>query len=110
MTICQFGWWRNTTPMWTSMTCGPGRRSRCRAWRSSIASNAAIAQVSGEDRAGIERGRKSHDGSVRRTNIEFELWARCHAADALNGEVEVRGLAPRSGLPVRAAPELRRLG
>src|ERR1700675_4231161 len=109
MPTCRFGWWRSTTPMWTSTPCGPGPRSRARAWRASIASVAARPQVLGQNGPGIQRGRKGHGGSARRANRKVELPARCHASQAFNVKAEVRSLAPRNDLPVRIHPKSRRI-
>src|ERR1700720_103251 len=95
--------------MWTSTTCDRGPRSRCRAWRSSIASEAARAQVLGENGAAVRSGSKSRAGCARRANFEFELAAPRHAFQALDVNAEVRSLAPRNDLPIRVVAEPRRL-
>src|SRR5271165_316432 len=110
MPICRSGWWLSTTLMWTSTTCGPERRSLCRRWRPSIASEAASLEVPGQSATSIRAGSKSHDGAVRGTQVEFELAARGHAAEGLHREAEVRGLTPGCDRLVRLAAEFRYLG
>src|SRR5258706_8964802 len=101
MPTCLFGWWPNITPMWTSTTCGPGPRSHSRGWCPSIASDAAILHVLGQNGAGIHRGDKARRAAVRRADVEFELAARGHAPARAAVKVEVRRLAPGSDPPRR---------
>src|SRR5882762_8051606 len=108
MPTCLFGWWRNTTRMWTSMMCVPAPRSRCRGWCPSIASDAAILHVLGQNGAGIHRGGKARRRTVRRLDVEFELAAGGHAPERGDVQVEVRRLSPGGDRPVWLAPEFRR--
>src|SRR5271154_227751 len=109
MAIYRCGWSRSTTPMWISAMCVPEPSSRCRKWRPSIGSKAAILQVPAENGVRIRRGGKTHRGSVYRAHIEFELAARRHAPQGCHVKVELGDLAPRSGLLVGVAPAIRRL-
>src|ERR1700675_3073477 len=108
MPTCLCGWWLNTTPTWTSTTCGPGLRSHCRGWCPSIASDAAILHVPGQNGTGIQSGDKTNHGAVYRANLEFELPACGHAPERFNREAEVRSLAPGSDRPVWRASKGRR--
>src|SRR5258707_12816895 len=107
MSTCPFGWWLNTTLMWTSTTCGPGPRSHCRGSCPSIASNAAILHVLLQNGAGIHGGTEAQRGTVRRANIELELAACGHPSERPHVETEVRRLAPRSDRSVWLPPQLR---
>src|ERR1700681_3784360 len=100
MPTCRCGSWLNTTPMWTSTICGPGLKSHCRGWWRSIASDAAILYVLGQNRMGIQRGGKGNRGAVHRANIELELPAGGHAPQGVNREAEVCSLAPGDDRPV----------
>src|SRR5260221_1051327 len=109
MSTCPFGWWLNTTLMWTSTTCGPGPRSHCRGSCPSIASNAAILHVLLQNGAGINGGAEAQRGTVRRANIELELAACGHPSERPHVETEVRRLAPRSNRSVWLVPQIRAL-
>src|SRR5258708_32751562 len=109
MSTCPFGWWLNTTLMWTSTTCGPGPRSHCRGSYPSIASNAAILHVLLQNGAGMHGGAEAKRGTVRRGNVDFKLAACGHAPERVDVKAEVRRLPPSSDRPVWLAPELRRL-
>jgi len=70
-----FGWWLNTTLMWTSTTCGPDRDHIARSCPS-IASNAAILHVLLQNGAGIHGGLKlSVEPSAARTSSSSLLLA-----------------------------------
>src|SRR5882757_714459 len=109
MPTCLFGWWPNTTRMWTSTTSVPAPRSRCRGWYPSIASDAAILHILGQNGAGIHRGGKARRGAVCRVDVEFELAAGGHALERGDVQVEIRRLSPGGDRPVWLAPECRRL-
>src|SRR3984957_9202342 len=109
MPTCLFGWWRNTTRMWTSTTSVRAPRSRCRGWCPLIASDAAIVHILGQNGAGIHRGDKARRGAVRRADVEFELAAGGHALERGDVQVEIRRLSPGGDRPVWLAPEFWRL-